>query len=78
MLLLKMGPEVPSKAWRALPALCEKEDGCRPSEFLVCVNLCKPVEISGIQGNLVEFCANRCQSVQIDIDWWKLQQIGVN
>jgi len=32
-----MGPEVPSRARRALPALrrSEKEDGCRPSEFLV-------------------------------------------
>ena len=37
MLLLKMGPEVPSRARRALPALrrSEKEDGLRPSEFLV-------------------------------------------
>ena len=37
MLLLKMGPEVPS---RALPALrrSEKEDGCGPSEFLVYFN----------------------------------------
>ena len=37
MLLLKMGPEVPSRARRALPALCrsEKEDGHRPSKFLV-------------------------------------------
>jgi len=36
MLLLKMGPEVPS---RALPALrrSKKEDGCRPSEFLVSI-----------------------------------------
>ena len=41
MLLLKMGPEVPSKARRALPALrrSEKEDGRRPSEFLVIQNL---------------------------------------
>ena len=37
MLLLKMGPEVPSRARRALPSVCrsEKEDGRRPSEFLV-------------------------------------------
>ena len=37
MLLLKMGPEVPSRAWRALPALCrnEKEDGHKPFEFLI-------------------------------------------
>merc|ERR1712105_580958 len=37
MLLLKMGPEVPSRARRALPALrrSEKEDGRRPFEFLV-------------------------------------------
>ena len=32
-----MGPEVPSRAQMALPALrrSEKEDGHRPSEFLV-------------------------------------------
>ena len=32
-----MGPEVPSRARRALPALrrSEKEDGCRLSEFIV-------------------------------------------
>ena len=32
-----MGPEVPSRARRALPALCrsEKEDGRRPPECLV-------------------------------------------
>ena len=37
MLLLKMGPEVSSRARRALPALRrgKKEDGHRPSEFLV-------------------------------------------
>ena len=41
MLLLKMGPEVPSRARRALPALRrrEKEDGRRPSEFLVEINV---------------------------------------
>ena len=41
MLLLKMGPEVPSRARRALPALCrsDKEDGRRPSEFLVSINM---------------------------------------
>ena len=41
MLLLKMGPEVPSRARRALPALrrSDKEDGRRPSEFLVIVNI---------------------------------------
>jgi len=35
-----MGPEVPSRAGRALPALSrrEKEDGRRPSEFLVIIN----------------------------------------
>jgi len=35
MLLLKMGPEVPSRAQRALQALCrsEKEGGCMPPEF---------------------------------------------
>ena len=35
-----MGPEVPSRARRALPAprRSEKEDGCRPSEFLVDIN----------------------------------------
>merc|ERR1712074_519328 len=34
LLLLKMGPEVPSRARRALPALrrSENEDGRRPSE----------------------------------------------
>ena len=38
MLLLKMGPEVPSRAPRALPALrrSKKEGGRRPPE-LVCV-----------------------------------------
>ena len=37
MLLLKMRPEVPNRARRALAALrrSEKEDGRRPSEFLV-------------------------------------------
>ena len=40
MLLLKMGPEVSSRARRALPALrrSKKEDGHRPSEFLVIYN----------------------------------------
>ena len=35
-----MGPEVPSRARRALPALhrSEKEDGHRPSKFLVPIN----------------------------------------
>ena len=35
MLLLKMGPEVPSRAQRALPALrrSEKEGGRRPPEL---------------------------------------------
>ena len=37
MLLLKMGPEVYSMDRRALPPIhrSEKEDGCRPSEFLI-------------------------------------------
>ena len=37
MLLLKMGPEIPSRARRTVPALrrSEKEDGRRPSKFLV-------------------------------------------
>ena len=35
MLLLKMGPEVPSGALRR----SEKEDGHRPSEFLVTINM---------------------------------------
>ena len=36
-----MGPEVSSRARRALPALCrsKKEDGRRPSEFLVDTNM---------------------------------------
>ena len=42
MLLLKMGPEVPSRARRALPALrrSENEDGRRPSECSRTVNNC--------------------------------------
>ena len=41
MLLLKIGPEVLSRAQGALPALprSEKEDGHRPSKFLIIITL---------------------------------------
>ena len=50
MLLLKMGPEVPSRARRALPALrrSEKEGGRRPPEPSRIVNKAKQASVHSL------------------------------